>query len=465
MLKGFGMAKIVFTLACMVLLARIMYLLLNPSVLSWDATIYIGMARYIESLGVLGLWEGYRPPLLPLLYVPGVMLGIPITFAILLTIAASFGALYMAYRVGEYYRPSAGAWASMTLATATLFTTFSTIPTTEVFGVLGFLVAWYTVFIKRSYFLGGVVTALLFILRFPYGLLLPLFGVAMLVQSWVETTTLGTVYKRELKLAVGAVGVIGVYLVSNFILYGHALVPILEGARVARDVGFLYLENPLFYVTIILAGVPLALFGVVAFFDRTPGLKPVRYILLSIAAVFFAYFTYESHKEARYIIPVVAPVALLAGLGISYIVSLLHSEKARIFFFVSMTALIGGSFVALLFIPIGFMKDPVLENYYKSFRSSPGVTILSSTPAITAFAPVKIIGVYTTMDEYLRMFTEERSHIDRVYLNSCDLVQCQASGNCTVETVELLDTLAPVVNFTTIANHGMCQIVVGEVRK
>ncbi|HEY0980183.1 MAG TPA: hypothetical protein VGE18_02120 [Candidatus Paceibacterota bacterium] len=460
------LSRLLFVIALGILACRIVYLLLWPSAFAWDAAVYVGMGRYIESFGSLGFWEVYRPPLLPLLFSFGALFGIPIAWAIGLTIFASFGALYVAYKVGEQYMPTAGGWAAVVLASATLFNTFSTLPTTEVFGVLGFFIVFYILFIKRAYVWGGVVTAVMLLLRFPYGLLIPLFGIALAVQAWIETKHISVVIKRGMHFSLGALLILATYLISNIFLFGGALMPITEGARVAHEVSFLYREHALFYVGVLVLGAPLVIFSLIPFFfykknEQTKNI--VIGILAFVAVSFFLYFSMEEHKEPRYIMPAFAPLALLAGLGIATLFSRTKTlTRTVLVSAVSILAVAG--FFLMLHANIGFGKNKILEEYYKSFREYPGATVLSTHPSIAAFAPVRLIGSFETTAKYLIAFDSNENDIDFLYFNSCDLLQCQAGGSCGAETALLLDTLAPKVNFTAIANHGSCQVLIGEVK-
>lgn len=445
---------------------RIIYLLLYPSAMLWDASVYIGMGRYIESLGAIGLWEFYRPPLLPILFSLGALLGSPVSFAVFLTLSISIGALILAYKIGEHYKATAGGWASIVLASSGVFTTFTTIPTTEVFGVFGFLALYYLLVIRRSPLWGGIVGGLLVVLRFPYIIALP-----VCIMPFVGAAGLASKERavlREIILYISGIGIVIIpYLFSNIALYGGALRPFTEGLVAIREVEFLYRKTVGFYWQALLITSPLCIAAVIPFFALHKYRASVRLyalFLTTITAVLYLYFTFEEHKEVRYSIHMIAPIALLAGLGIAILFSHAKTVIVRSALAVSIALLFVAGFIFSEHIEVRYTKDRTLEQYYKTFMPFRGKTVLSTTPTLAAFAPVAVIDSYRSIQDYKKTFDERKSTINYLYFNSCDLVQCQAGEDCRMQTELLIEELMDDVAFTTIARYRQCEIFAGAVR-
>src|SRR3989338_5929986 len=117
-----GLFAVVFSA---LIIARFIYILL-PTNLAWDASVYIGMAKYIISFGQIGLWEYFRPPILPILFSFGGFMNLSIIiWAQFLTFLASIGSLYLIYKIWEKIRPFAGVFSSIALGVSTLFFSFT----------------------------------------------------------------------------------------------------------------------------------------------------------------------------------------------------------------------------------------------------------------------------------------------------------------------------------------------------
>jgi hypothetical protein len=404
----------------------------SRTAIPWDAAIYGAMGKFIASGGHIGLWEFYRPPLLPLLLSIGPLFGLSvIIWGQVLTIGACGIALFLLYKIGERIGPYIGGIAAVLLTTAAFVTDFAVVPTTEIFGITLLLATLY--FWQRNQFLLlGLFAALACLVRFPYGLLIPLYGACMLY--FCDTHLLK---KQLFAYALGVLIPLTPFFITNAFFYGSVLAPITQGREVANALSYLYLKPWYFYILILIAAQPFILFS---FLGIQTILKRDRVILWFITLVFFIYFTLEPHKEDRYIIPALIPLLLFTGAGIETV----WRKKKWV---LCTTTILLGVFVLTNPYHADFRqkRNRELEEEYKSF--TPGTVVLSSNPFPALYSNVRLIPAYESWEQLALEYTRHKREIERIYVDPCDF------GSSSIDSV-----FEPLVRLelTTFALQKRC---------
>jgi hypothetical protein len=206
----------------------------------------------------------------------------------------------------------------------------------------------------------------------------------------------------------------------------------------------LYQKGLWFYPLELLKQDPLFVFGllpVVLLFKRKYRSVGV-WVLVSAIAVIATYFTYEVHKETRYLLSFLPYVAVLSSMGIVY--TLEYFKLPQLFFFG-------------LFIIAGFMLNAGLLVYpfhnpdnkpmhdFESYLSKvPRARVLSSTPDIFAYTDVYMVrNLYLDWNDAYMAYTILKTNTDYMLLNSCNLeTGCADNAHCKDDKQLLLDTLA-----------------------
>ncbi len=146
----------------------------------WDEAVYLGMGKYIYSLGSSGLWEILRPPALPL--VTGIFwkLGLPyVLFSEVVTVLFGVGVVFLSYLIAnKLFNRKVAILAAALLATSPWFFLYSSYILTEVPSAFFALLAIYT-FISRRYFLSGAAAGAAMLFKFPNGLVLAVIAAAI----------------------------------------------------------------------------------------------------------------------------------------------------------------------------------------------------------------------------------------------------------------------------------------------
>ncbi len=296
----------------------------------FDSSIYLGMARYIRSLGAVGFFEPLRPLLLPSVIAVGEALGAGVAgFGRLVAVLSSVGVIALVYAVTlRLSDRRAALFAALVMAGTRVFLLYSPQVLTGIPSTLLALGAFYA-FLNQRLFLCGMLAGLAFMTRFPQGLLLVIYGSALGVQFAREPAQRWMQLRRALWALLGFALPVTAFLAFNVHRYAHmgplrgALWPFLHGSQVVAEAGswlfggswFFYLEktighNPCYAV------VPLALWVL----WRERSFRWREHGVLCLAALcFLVYFSRHPHKEIRFALVFLPYLATLAGVGLRWL--------------------------------------------------------------------------------------------------------------------------------------------------
>jgi hypothetical protein len=282
------------------LLARIFYFIYSHPIW-WDAAVYLSMAKYIFTLGNLGLWEPIRPLLWPLLLGLGFVSNINIIiWAYILTTICSIGIIYLVFEIAKKLYGEKVALLSAILVSLTwILFYFNVRMYTEIPSLFFALLALYF-FLKEKPFLVGAFTALAFLTKFPQGIILIVFTL-LYIKS----------FKKLSKLYLPFILITLPYFILNFYLYGSFINNLLLASEVVANAGLWIFQQPWYFY-------PLELFKQnILYLFAIPGIyfaiKKKHYALLLPLVLFLIYFTQMPHKEIRFAILFIPYLAILAS--------------------------------------------------------------------------------------------------------------------------------------------------------
>jgi 4-amino-4-deoxy-L-arabinose transferase-like glycosyltransferase len=391
----------------------------------WDEAVYIGMGKYIATGGHLGIWEIFRPPLLPLIYSFLYKLHIPIIFAgKIIVIISSVGSLYLTYRISETIKKSSGIYSSIFLGLTPIFFLYSRVPMTDIISIFFVLMTLFC-FIRQKYFLTGIFIALAFLTRFPQGLILLPIGIMAIykaydknLKKWMSNTIINLI-----SIFAGFIILILPYLICNYILYGNIFEPFILASQAVSlsselyNLGIFYYADSLFkiipfvYLSLLF---PLIFFKK-EFFDNKNHKE--NYILILITVVsFLIYFFLQIHKELRYSLAFIPYLSILSGVVFIYIIKIFKREKLILIVLI-------GWMMYLTFNSYLYFKDEggynyvVLNNHMDSLNGS----YLSTTPLPAVFGKVKIVSLFESYRSFNRSFEKNVDNLDGIFIKDCDI--------------------------------------------
>ena len=355
-------------------LIQLIYVL-SPYVPWWDEAIYIGMAKFISSFGELGHWEYFRPPLWPIFLGVFLKLGLTIKGLNVIQVFVSMSILFLTFLFSEKIKKNTGLLAVLILSTTFLYFYFVHILLSEYLSLMFSLAALY-LFANGKYFFSGISASLSFLTRFPEGLLIVVLGLAIFAEFIkpvnIKSVNLAEALKIRLLKVIknGFMVLIGFlvplipYFIINHIYYGGYLNPIIFGAEVAEMSAPFYSESLLFYFKTILSNNFLYIFSIIffiMFFKKKLWDNSKNTLLFLAILLFFAYFTHNPHKEARYIMVALPYLAIAASYGIHTSIDSISSMK-------SLKKYFNMSEIFCQFVNVGRKANQVLTN--KKFLST-----------------------------------------------------------------------------------------------
>lgn len=411
--------KLIFLIVLLFLAAKIL-IIFNYKEVWWDSAVYIGMGKYIYSLGSSGLWEDSRPIVWPL------MLGFlwksglnPVLFGRIIEIFLGGMCILLTYLVGrKLLNVNAGLLASAFLALSPLFFFFNGIMLTEVISTFFSLLAVYF-FIEKKQFISGAFFGIAFITRFLQLLIFTAALLCLLVYYGKKNT-------RDMqKIFLGFILAAAPFLILNQVLYNNVFFPFLQQILLSENSGWLN-YNSLSYYFIGLFNENflylLSVFGIFLLFrskDKAKAVIPMAFLLA------FAFFNSIRQKEMRFLIILLPYLCLLMASSISHFFS---SSKSKIF----KSMLIGFVVVSLL-LPLktayAYHKDELNKGsqynlLQEKLAEAPQGTVWASNPIISVHTDRKIAKLmyYPSFNyEKNKELISDSEKAGFIFIDFCDL--------------------------------------------
>ncbi|HSU72766.1 MAG TPA: glycosyltransferase family 39 protein [Candidatus Binatia bacterium] len=371
---------------------RIIFHLL-PTPIAWDASVYVGMAKAMATLGAGGLWEPLRPLVWPGMLTPFAGFNL-ITAAHVLQFVMGMGVVWLTYAIArDAFDEKTALWALAFVALAPMLLFYEHELLTEQPAVFFALLAVRFLQTNRA-FLMGVAAALAFLTKFPEGLIVLAIAGAVAcasrdVREFLHDGFLG---------AAGFALPVAVFLVLNWIWYQNPLASVLAANDVIATSGlWLYLAGPLFYVRTLLEHNIFLLFAVPGAIVSLRRERTMLAVTL-VSVLVLGYWTLLPHKEVRFLTLVFPFIALLAARGWSLIQDYDAGKLKHVFIWMTLIliAVAGAQTLrwGLYYATYEGEKNPLLwEGVYP--RVAQGLPlIVTSDPRVALFTDAKVVPLY-----------------------------------------------------------------------
>jgi hypothetical protein len=422
--------KDIYPHACGILLAAavviyfILILIKIPlySDMWWDSAVYVEMGKYIMSGGISGLWEDSRPLVWPIILGTAWKIGLnPIVWGKIITYLMGAATIILTYFIGkETFGKKTGLIASILLAFTPIFfltnaQLLSELPSTF-FAILGVYL-----FIKKKYFISGLIMGIAFMTRFlqMYTLMILLVFIAIIY------------YKKEKQIIKNCISFISgsliftlPYLILNTILYKNPLYPFIIQGYLARYTGWMWWEPMSFYFTGLLKENYLFIFALIGAIIIIKNRNKKQLAILSILALYAIFYSIIAHKEMRFLISLLPYLFLAAAYGIVKLTDMVLVRKARI----PAIALLLLAFMIMAFPQYkAWSRSEIYEPYYEylnSFEENEGIWITNPLFILETNKKAEPIYYWTFDAERAREMQEKMSGAKHILLNGCD-IPCQ----------------------------------------
>lgn len=436
----------------------------------WDEAVYIDMGKYLATMGKMGYWEFFRPPLLPVFYALLYNIHLPLMLVgKSVVVLASVGLIYLAFLLAEKIRKDSGLWAGLFLSITPVFFYFSKIALSDITSAYIATLALYF-FINRKDFISGFLIGVAFLTRFPQGLILVPILLSVLYREYDGASSY---FKRVLRSSLvifgGFLMLVVPYLISNHFFYGSVFGPLIYGNQIISAYYFIYFKGFWFYVTELWHTAPFLFLSALSFIFvalqfKKSSLKNIPLVSVFITAVVFcAYFFIQPHKELRYGLAFISYLAVLSGVGLGWILEKVQFKKL-------LYLMLLAAFAIFLFNARSYViyrEVDQYKNFYAFFENKSGVYI-STTPVPAVNSKILISHLFENYNYSQKsldnVLSKEHDNIDGVIVNSCDMfcVAKETGGSCDKEISIVYKKLEDNFNHVYSENVGECNASVFE---
>ncbi|MCP3682730.1 MAG: glycosyltransferase family 39 protein [bacterium] len=375
----------------------------------WDGAVFIGIGKYIASLGSVGLWEPARPLGLSLIFGPIWRLGFDaVIFAQIIEILFAAGNIFLVYLIGKkLFSRNIGLIASVLLAFTPLFFFTSTKVYSGIPSTFFALLAFYF-FIKKRSILAGLFVGISFMFRFPQALLF----IALIIAILLNKEKLKAKVKSLLQFSVPFFLILLSFFIFNIFMYKDlniilaALHPFLIGITQPSHTVYTVANNFSYYFVELFKQNPLFLFAIPALFFRKRNNKA----LLIVLALFLLFFILFMSKLERFSLIFLPYICLLASFGIYQVFLFLRKQKYAKIAYALLIAYVAVSCIVVVAQDIEFYsfgEPPVVREFYTSeaLLNAEGY-ILTTDPVPAAFTDKKFVPYYENPWEAERIYDE-----------------------------------------------------------
>src|SRR3989338_9396284 len=212
------------------------YLLITEDLRGWDESVYVSMGKWLISHGEVGLFEVFRPILLPFFSGIFSLMNLDPFFAggLLVMLSATL-LLVLVYKSGEKIYKGSGLFASILLGFTPLFLHHAHLPMTD---ILSASISFFAIYLltENKYFFAGVLSALSFLARFPQGLVLLVLAFLLVIKHFEGSQfQFKSFFKNSAYCLLGFAVLTIPYFIWCFYSFGDPFLPIKEGKAIIQS--------------------------------------------------------------------------------------------------------------------------------------------------------------------------------------------------------------------------------------
>lgn len=431
----------------------------------WDSSVYIGMGKYIWSLGEAGLWEPARPLVWPMLLGFLWKMGLdPLFWGQVITILFSLGIVFFTYLIGSSLWPRKVAFfGAFFTALFPIYFSFVNILHAEIPSLFFLMLSLYFI-IRGRFAFAGFFSGLSFLARF-YQLFSIIgiisFMIFIIVKQYKTKNKkkLKEVWKNLVLFLVPFLILAALYLIANVFLYGNPFYPFLLQAYLTMNTGEMSARPFVFYFIELFLQNPLIPFALLGILYSLRMKEKNAILLVSVFLFSFIPYLFVAHKELRLVIAVIPLLSLLISLGFITFIGKLKMSKYLVFF----SGILLWSFLALPQLEFSAYEDG-LDAFYGYSKNIPeSHMLLISNPSFIVHTDRKADLLYYPRygTSAINAFTGHIDEYDDVLMNSCDLLPCHAEDKgCAARHLEFIDLLKKSHKVQYEQNVGGCEHII-----
>ena len=299
----------------------------------WDESVYIGIGKYIFSLGKIGLWESIRPPIIPIIL--GFFWKINLTFLYEpLIILITAGIIFLSYLITQkLFNKKIAIYTAIILLLTHIFFEYSSYILTSIPSTFFGLLALYFLINKNNYIISPIFLTISFLTRFPQGILFLSITLVYLLFSLKDKKQI----KNIIKVIAIFILILSPYLIFNSIYYQNQDIkpidkifkPFIEASQHQSNI--FESKNTIFYFKEIPKHNILFLFSLIGifFFFKNKDYKDKNKTILFIIPLFFIiYLSIIVNKQLRFTIAFIPYLAIFSAIGINHFIKYIFKKRS-----------------------------------------------------------------------------------------------------------------------------------------
>ncbi|RLE47071.1 hypothetical protein DRJ22_00315 [Candidatus Woesearchaeota archaeon] len=437
-----------------------LFFLFYRQVLLWDSGVYIGMGKFIFSLGRSGLFEHIRPVIVPFVLGFFWKLGLdPVFFGKLFEIVLgsfSVGLLYVLAK--SWFGKRTAVFAGVIFAFSPLFFYLSFHQYTEIPALFFVLLSLW--FFDKSFFVSGLFLGVAFLTKFLAGIFLPIFIFVLFFKKD---------FKSMFFLVLGFLFVSLPYLFFSWFFFGSPFASLLAAhSAIKRVLGcnVLRFKPWWFYFEVFFKESWLYLFLVFGLLKSW--FEKVKNYLLLLLCFFvpFVYLSLMHCRDYRYAALFLPFAAVFAGKGIDAFVGLFGKYRKVFFVFAVFIVFFVSVFSAISFFFEERVVPSEVQNRFFSFFDDKGSSgeIWVSNPSFAAYSDFKFYKIYYPVyDNNLSLSFHQYIQKNFEKISFVALENCGGGIICLPDDVVCLNSTAGLISFLDSKfrrvfdeQHGRC---------
>lgn len=447
-----------------ILLLFIVYifmLLIEKTGFMWDATVYLGMSKYIVSFGKLGFYETIRPPFFPFLIGIFSFIMNKAIAGHLIVIVSALISIFLVYLISkELFGYKKSLIPVFLFSIAPTFIFYSSKILNGIPSMTLTLLSVYLFIKKKNLFFVGLIAGLSALTRFPNILIIFSLSLFILIEN-IKTEKLKQALLKTTKkcsiLILGFIVPLIPYLTFNYFKFGNILFPFQQASETISIVSQSVNKGIFYYpTTIFLESIFLVFFFVGFFFIfREKKKQNPTLLFFIISLTFMIYYSTVGHKEMRYILIIFPYLFICSFYGFNKIIKKSKNKNNL------------RKAISIIIIFCILQSIALTTDYYRSFAvktnqdiqqhyygaNLTGFSVVSS-PEIFAYQDIDAEIIYWTrpgMFEYYEALSP-----DNYLINTCNLFCLEKDKECNSAKQQFIQKLKENYNMSFKKEYLRC---------
>ena len=433
----------------------------------WDESVYIGMGKYIFSLGNIGIWEPMRPIILPVILGGIWRLGLDLAFfGGLIILLFSCGTILLTYLIAEeLFDRKIALISSLILAFTPVFFKFSILFMTGIPSAFFSMLAIYLYIRKKSLFMVGFFASISFLTRFPQALIVISIGLVIILDFLRKMADGKSIInkesnKKERKSIIkdninilsrqltsyssGILFPVVLFFIANLLMYKNVTSGISDAIFRPLILAFTHVSNIhesvggtiynlfFYFIEVFLNNYLLAfaIAGLIIAFSIRKHRTRILILIVPLIA-YIVFFTMIINKQLRFSILFLPLVAIFAGYAIIEIIKytliiksgfIKLTLKYIIFIFLISFVIFSSSMILIqdfrIFQDMPEEPPDIVNDFYYGKIANYKEPILTSDPTSLAYIDKHMIAYYQDNVEGLEIYEENKLNFGTIIFHN-----------------------------------------------